>query len=189
MSKSFEIDGNWYELPDYTPERITLTTALDIFSDHLGDIKEACQLNTLHVMRDNPQIEPSGDEALDWVRDGLRELRIKKETEHYQKTLKRIRSLLEHKRNPYQRGQITDAMIERAREYPIEDLYDGHLKGPESGRRFGLCPFHDESTSSFCIHKDNRWSCFGACSEHGDSIAYYMKLHGVAFPLAVKALQ
>lgn len=188
MSRSFEIDGVWYELPDYQPETLTLTHALEIFSDNIHDIKESCQLNILHIMRAHPKRDPSGDEELDWVRASVREMMIKNGVEHYQRTLKRIASMEASRRNPY-REKLTDDMIDRAREHPISDLYDGQLRGPESGRRFGRCPFHSESTGSFCIHPDNRWSCFGACSEHGDSISFYQKLNGVSFKEAVKALQ
>ncbi len=187
ITRSIEIDGKWYELPNYQPERLTLSQALNVFAENIPDIKEACQLNILGVLQRNPKAERSGNEDLDWVRDGVRELSIKQGVEHYQKTLRRIASIEAHKRNPY-RATITDAMIERAREYPIADLYDGQLRGPESGRRFGCCPFHNERTGSFCIHPDNRWSCFGQCGEHGDSISFYQKMNGVSFKEAVKFL-
>lgn len=187
-TRSVEIDEQWYEIPIYRPEKLALSQALNIFEDLVPEIKEACQLNIVRVMSDNPKIKPTGDDSLDYIREGMREIIIKKAVEGYQKTLKRIASSEAAKRNPY-RQTITDEMIERAREYPIEEMYDGTLRGPESGRRFGCCPFHQENTGSFCIHPDNRWSCFGQCSEHGDAIAYYQKLNGVAFPLAVKALQ
>ena len=185
---SVEIDGSWYEIPNYRPETLGLTKALELFEDSIPDIKEACQLNILHIMRENPKIIPTGSDDLDWIHEGLRELRIKRGVEGYQKTLKRIKSREDARRNPH-RTSITDEMIETAREYPISDMYDGHLRGGEDRRRFGICPFHAESTGSFCIHPDNRWSCFGACNEHGDSISYYQKINSVSFPEAVKAMQ
>jgi len=185
---SVEIDGSWYEIPNYRPETLGLTKALELFEDSIPDIKEACQLNILHIMRENPKIIPTGSDDLDWIHEGLRELRIKRGVEGYQKTLKRIKSREDARRNPH-RTSITDEMIETAREYPISDMYDGHLRGGEDRRQFGICPFHAESTGSFCIHPDNRWSCFGACNEHGDSISYYQKINSVSFPEAVKAMQ
>jgi hypothetical protein len=185
---SVEIDGSWYEIPNYRPETLGLTKALELFEDSIPDIKEACQLNVLHIMRENPKIIPTGSDDLDWIHEGLRELRIKRGVEGYQKTLKRIKSREDARRNPH-RTSITDDMIQAAREYPISDMYDGHLRGGEDRRRFGICPFHAESTGSFCIHPDNRWSCFGACNEHSDSIGFKMKLDGIDFIQAVKALQ
>jgi len=76
--------------------------------------------------------------------------------------------------------------VERAKQYPIEDLYDGQLK--KTGRRLtGLCPFHKESTPSFFIFPDHHFHCYG-CGEHGDTIAFLMKLKGLTFPEAVRSL-
>lgn len=77
--------------------------------------------------------------------------------------------------------------IERAREFPIEELYIGNLR--QFGGRFcGLCPFHEERTPSFFIFKDNRYHCF-ACQEHGDPIDYVMKTKNYDFQTAVRSLQ
>ena len=44
---------------------------------------------------------------------------------------------------------IAQSDIEKAREVPIEDLYDGRLRGVS--RLMGVCPFHEEKTPSFTI--------------------------------------
>lgn len=83
--------------------------------------------------------------------------------------------------------RITDLEIQKAREYPIELLYDGKLR--KSGTRFnGLCPFHQEKTPSFVIFPKNNWFCFGACNTGSDSINFYMKLKNVGFVEAVRSL-
>jgi len=82
---------------------------------------------------------------------------------------------------------FSDEDIVRAREYPIEDLFNGDLRH-QYGKSIGLCPFHDESTPSFTIFEDNHFHCFG-CGAHGDSIEFYMKLHNASFIEAVKELQ
>jgi len=52
----------------------------------------------------------------------------------------------------------------------------------------GLCPFHGEKSPSFDVRPDrNTFKCFG-CGEQGDAIAFIMKLDGLAFPDAVRAL-
>lgn len=185
--QSLEIDGVWYAGVDYKPCRVQLNEALSIFEDNLDEIKESCQKNIIHIVRDNPKPEETGSEILDEVRRDIWKLKLETDLHHYQRTIKRIQSIKEHKFRP-RTGSITEADIERARDYPLDQLYDGRLQGPESGRRFGLCPFHSERTGSFCIHPDNRWSCFGTCSEHGDVIDFYKKLHGCDFVSAVKAL-
>jgi hypothetical protein len=76
--------------------------------------------------------------------------------------------------------------LERARQKPITELFDGQLK--KSGARFvGLCPFHNEKTPSFYIFPDNQFHCFG-CNAHGDSISFIQKTKNLSFPEAVRFL-
>lgn len=81
-----------------------------------------------------------------------------------------------------QPGSIGEDQIRRAKEVPIESLYNGTLR-----RGVGRCPFHIERTGSFHI-KNNRWHCFGACGVGGDSIDFVIKLNGLSFIEAVKYL-
>lgn len=75
---------------------------------------------------------------------------------------------------------ITHDMIERAKEYPLENLID-------ASRGFALCPFHDDSKPSLYI-KNNFAHCF-SCGKTADTIDIYRKQHAVSFPEAVRALQ
>lgn len=85
------------------------------------------------------------------------------------------------------KSSITDLDIQKAREYPLQDLYAGQLKHM-SGKHQGLCPFHDEKTSSFYIfEKTNSYYCFG-CHASGDAIDFIMKLEGKTFINTVKYL-
>lgn len=77
--------------------------------------------------------------------------------------------------------------IERARSYPIENLYGGNLRRV-TNRLQGLCPFHEEKSPSFFIFENNHFHCFG-CSEHGSSIDFLMKTKNLDFVSAVKELQ
>lgn len=78
-------------------------------------------------------------------------------------------------------GQITEAMIERAREFPIEDLFEGVSKN-----HFVKCPFHDETKPSAYL-KNNYFYCFG-CNIHKDTIGILMARDKLTFPEAVKRL-
>ncbi|ADW67366.1 DNA primase [Granulicella tundricola] len=52
----------------------------------------------------------------------------------------------------------------------------------------GLCPFHKEKTGSFSVNAaHNYFYCFG-CHEKGDVFTFVMKLDGLSFPEAVRAV-
>ncbi len=148
-------------------ETLQLNQALSIFSDHLDDIKSACADNIQAIIDE----EGTGK---GWVRDEIIKLRIAP----LLNVINRIVKIQQHKVRPT--GVIiTDEMIARAKESPIEDMYDGQLR-----RGTGLCPFHEEKTPSFNI-KNNKFNCFG-CGEHGDAIDFYMKTNNCNFIQAVK---
>lgn len=76
-------------------------------------------------------------------------------------------------------GRITDEMIERAKQYPFENLID-------TKRDFALCPFHSEKKPSFYV-KNNWGYCFG-CGWHGDTIKFLMEQNDLTFQEAIKYL-
>jgi DNA primase len=52
----------------------------------------------------------------------------------------------------------------------------------------GLCPFHAEKTPSFNVSAAHKFfHCFG-CKESGDAFSFVMRMEGVAFPQAARAL-
>jgi hypothetical protein len=75
---------------------------------------------------------------------------------------------------------ITDAMIETANEFPIEELLDINNRG------FARCIWHDDKNPSmYC--KNNFAHCF-SCGKTGSVITVYMQLNNVNFKEAVKHL-
>lgn len=88
---------------------------------------------------------------------------------------------------PNKPGQLTDEMIDAARDVPIESLLDQQFR--RSGRTLvGLCPLHEERSPSFHIYpKENRAWCFG-CNQGGDGIKLTMLIHGYDFKEAVRFL-
>ncbi len=172
---------------------LNLHTALTIFEDHLTEIKDALTSTILEDLQQFPTVSSTVQEDMTWVtwvRHQVREAQVKELTEGRLRTIKRIitrqQSKLTHKT-----GQITDEMIEQAREVPIEDMVDTRVF-TSTGKWIACChcplPGHGgERTPSFYIDKHNRFKCFG-CDEHGDSIELYMKQHAVTFIQAVKIL-
>ena len=58
-----------------------------------------------------------------------------------------------------------------------------------NGKRFYLCPFHNEQKPSFCVYTNtNTFFCF-AERRGGDVIEFIMQLTEVSFPDAVNYLK
>jgi DNA primase len=52
----------------------------------------------------------------------------------------------------------------------------------------GLCPFHSEKSPSFNVRRDRQFfHCFG-CQESGDAVTFLMRVEGLTFPQAARAL-
>jgi hypothetical protein len=81
--------------------------------------------------------------------------------------------------------QITDEMIQRAKEVDFRQLHEFDARG------WGLCPFHPDRSPSFHIHTaSNRAKCWsGVCNWQGDTIAFVMEREGLKFHEAVRRLQ
>jgi hypothetical protein len=79
--------------------------------------------------------------------------------------------------------------VDKARNVPIETLFD-LVKPRKTSRRITCCcPFHRDDHPSFVIYKDsNTFYCFSECKIGGDSIAFIQNLYGLSFIDAVKKL-
>ena len=158
--------------------KVNLHQAFKLFEPDLEELKATLISNMIWSIGLIPKPEPSDDPDIMWVRNEVYKYRVEQVVAYPNLVLKRI----EARQKPHREGAITDDMIEEAREYPIEDLYEGELR-----HGTGLCPFHSEKTGSFHVKKKNKWRCFG-CDQYGDSISFYMKQHGCSFIQAVKRL-
>jgi DNA primase len=71
----------------------------------------------------------------------------------------------------------------------LAEVLSTHLDLKRAGSSYkALCPFHDEKTPSFIIHKgDSHYHCFG-CGAHGDAIAFLMSYLKMSFTDAVESL-
>ena len=87
-------------------------------------------------------------------------------------------------------GRIPAEAIEAIRERAdIAELVGRHLTLRPAGRNLkGLCPFHEEKTPSFQVNPARGiFHCFG-CGAGGDAIRFAMRLEGLSFPEAARAL-
>lgn len=94
----------------------------------------------------------------------------------FDKEIRRLGWLL----NPEeQKREITPEMIERAKNYPFQNLLPNK-------KNFALCHFHNEKKPSFYI-KNNWGYCYG-CGWHGDTIKFLMDENKMSFVEAIKYL-
>ena len=95
---------------------------------------------------------------------------------------KRIHYAIKRMEGEVKEGEITEEMKRRAREYPIQDLMEFN------NRNFAKCLWHEEKTGSLHLTPFNTVHCFG-CGVTKDAIDVKMKLEGLTFVEAVRALQ
>lgn len=71
----------------------------------------------------------------------------------------------------------------------LAEVLSSHVNLQRAGSSYkALCPFHEEKTPSFIIHKgDSHYHCFG-CGAHGDAIAFLMSHLKMSFSEAVESL-
>ncbi len=71
----------------------------------------------------------------------------------------------------------------------LVDLLSSYMELKKTGSSYkGLCPFHDEKSSSFIVQKgDSHYHCFG-CGAHGDAIQFLMTHQKMSFSSAVETL-
>ena len=87
-------------------------------------------------------------------------------------------------------GRIPEETLQAIRDRTdLVGLVGRHVALKKAGRSFkGLCPFHHEKTPSFTVNPDRGiYHCFG-CGESGNAFAFLMRVEGLAFPEAVRAL-
>lgn len=71
----------------------------------------------------------------------------------------------------------------------LPEIIGSYLTLKRAGTTYkALCPFHEEKTPSFMIHRgDSHYHCFG-CGAHGDAIAFLMNFQKLGFVEAIEVL-
>lgn len=180
-------------------QTLTLPKALDLFSDHLPEIKQACLDNMEHIL-DTPVSLSTEQLAaslyLSRVVDvdgykvvrSLRKLYYKDKVFPLQRTIKAINHRIKPKTLRELSRGVTEQEIENAKEYPIKQLFTEITGGEVSADGMAKCPFHPDKTASLSFRRYNRMRCFG-CDAKGSTIDLYMKITSASFIDAVRALQ
>ena len=86
---------------------------------------------------------------------------------------------------PMPKGHITDEMVARANEYPIEQILAEHGREPDRRGRY-KCPYHKDTNPSMTIWK-NTVHCW-SCGKRDNCIGLLRELTGKAFPITVRTL-
>ena len=85
---------------------------------------------------------------------------------------------------------IPDEKVREVRERaPILEVVSEYMSLKKSGANYqGLCPFHNEKSSSFNVNPARGiFHCFG-CGAGGNVVSFVMRMEGMNFPQAVKFL-
>ena len=87
-------------------------------------------------------------------------------------------------------AKISEQSIEQIRNRAdIIDIVSSYVELKKRGRNFfGLCPFHNEKTSSFSVSPDKQiFKCFG-CGAGGSSIDFIMEIEKLDFVESIRYL-
>lgn len=85
---------------------------------------------------------------------------------------------------------MSDSQTEEIkRRIDIVDFIGQYVQLKQTGQNWkGLCPFHNEKTGSFMVHRERQiYRCFG-CSEAGDIFDFVQKIEGLDFYESLKFL-
>lgn len=143
---------------------------------HLTDVMTSLVYNSFILLARYEQAVASANlTAMTFLRERAEE-EVKKIVKHLNEL---YYTKPEREKKPDRRA-ITDDMIERARQFPYNELLP-------VVRGMAVCPFHGDKNPSFSV-KNNFGYCFG-CQWKGDPIRFVMEQEGIPFVEAVKRLQ
>ncbi len=74
-------------------------------------------------------------------------------------------------------------------EVDIVDFIGRDIELEKRGSNYvGLCPFHEDSSPSYTVNREKKYSKCFACNNGGNVITYYQKRHNVSFKEALRVL-
>lgn len=170
------------QLKEFKDEVLASKVGKEMVADKIEEIQNEIILvkKTMRELELSNVSKPDDQKwYLDWVVDEWKE-----DLKHRESQLKRwkFRAL------PNTSKTKNSFDVEAIKAIPISAILETEpgFKAPD--RETYLCPIHNEKTASAMWYKkDNRIHCFG-CDLDEDVIGLYMKMHGVDFPDACRAL-
>jgi len=115
------------------------------------------------------------EKMLEMLLDGEKVIELIKEVSKIQGEILALRN------GDKERRGISEDDIERARQYPFENLI-------EFKRGMALCPFHADRLPSMHLYREqNRVHCF-SCNQSWDTIQFLRERDGLTFREAIKTL-
>ena len=173
VSLQWAIDRRRQYLEDNIKENeadVSLQWTVDQRKEYLKDRIEENETDIAQAMR---ELAGTGE---------LEHRLIMNRTERAQKSIRGARFDLSRLNPNAGKGNgVDDTEIERAREYPIQELLPNQVR-----HGMTLCCFHEDHSPSMSI-KNNRAHCF-SCNKTWDSIALIMEMKGFQFMEAVRYL-
>jgi len=182
----FDLEEKWQS----SLQRFTDKELLKIFPEakpflkqQLREYKKEMKNLTTEIRIDLSQIYKTiKDEFSSWFYEKIIEVWKGERLNWLSKKIKKIKWALNSENFRKKGGEITDEMIQRAREYPFEELIEFNRA------KKALCVFHREKHPSLSLNmKTNRIKCFG-CGINFDPIEYVMKTQNLSFIEVVKYL-
>jgi hypothetical protein len=180
------LENQYYKDQTYISKR----ELLEIFPEareYLQEDRERCKIffegMKIVIKYQLKMIEKIKNDFNRWFWEEVLEQLDGNKLEKYGKRIREIDYML----SPKDKGekQITEEEVERAKEYPFEELIKP-VKVYGREHFMATCPFHSEKTPSFYV-KNKFAYCFG-CGKSVDTIAFVMETEGLSFIEAVHKL-
>ena len=132
------------------------------------------------------QVAETKEYSVTWLTAMVRLYEIGKKRDNFERWYKYWDRLCLREQETVSNG-FSSEDVQKAREYPIEDLMDKDVKSGGSGKTKTACPFHEEDAPSFFVYDDNSYHCFG-CQKHGNNAIDFLMEFGLSFQEAVDKL-
>lgn len=95
----------------------------------------------------------------------------------------------ERKRRNFKKSGFSDSDLEKARNYPIENLLPVPPRPAGAGKLKTLCPFHEERSPSFIIYtNENSAHCYGCGLHFNNALDFLMRLEELNFKEVMRRL-